>query len=129
MREIQLVIDIGTNTVRLLAAKKDGAIETLQKRLVTTRLGMDAGADGRLHPESIERTVQGAAALLKWGRARYPKAPVHVFATSALREAPNRSDFTDLLHEGPALTSMSFRGKRKRTSRLPGRWKRTGARA
>jgi exopolyphosphatase/guanosine-5'-triphosphate,3'-diphosphate pyrophosphatase len=103
MHKIRLVIDIGTNTVRLLAAIKDGAIETLEKRLVTTRLGMDAGADGRLHLESIARTVQGAAALLKWGRARYPKAPVHVFATSALREAPNRSDFTDLLHRRTGL--------------------------
>ncbi|MFZ5975627.1 MAG: hypothetical protein ACOYU3_09560 [Bacillota bacterium] len=104
MQDIQIVIDIGTNSVRLLAARQGSSrLETLHKRLVTTRLGRDVGGDGRLDTESIERTVNGVCELLEWGRMHYGDAPVRVFATSALREAPNSSDFTGLLSRRTGL--------------------------
>lgn len=98
-----MVVDIGTNSVRLLAARLGGTLETLHKRLVTTRLGGNIGPDGRLDAESIARTVRGVCELLEWGRARYPGAPVCVFATSALREAPNRGEFTEMLFKETGL--------------------------
>jgi len=106
-----MVIDIGTNSVRLLAARQGSGLETLHKRLVTTRLGKDVREDGHLNQESIRRTVRGVCELFEWGRARFNNAPVYVFATSALREAPNRSEFTGLLYEKTGLNVHIVSGK------------------
>lgn len=106
MPELRLVMDIGTNSVRLLAARiTGGGIKTLEKRLITTRLGKDAGADGTLSAASMARTVAGARELLDYGRGRYPGAlPVLAFGTSALREAPNRVEFMDMLYKETGLS-------------------------
>jgi exopolyphosphatase/guanosine-5'-triphosphate,3'-diphosphate pyrophosphatase len=88
------VIDVGTNTVRLLVAESEGpfAHRTLLTAQEITRLGQGLLPLRELQPEPIRRTVsvlrryrelaeaQGAATLLAVG-------------TSALREARNRAAF------------------------------------
>lgn len=88
------VIDVGTNTVRLLVAERHGrsGYRTLLTTQEITRLGQGLLQAQELQPEPIRRTVRalrqyreladnhGAAALLAVG-------------TSALREAKNRTVF------------------------------------
>ena len=88
------VIDVGTNTVRLLVAESDGrsAHRTLLTTQAITRLGQGLLPARELQAEPMRRTVrvlrqyrelaeaQGAAAILAVG-------------TSALREARNRAAF------------------------------------
>ncbi|MFL6206449.1 MAG: exopolyphosphatase [Acidimicrobiales bacterium] len=82
-------IDCGTNSTRLLIAK-DG--ETVERRMVITRLGKGVDATGRLDPEAIERTL----AVLREYRAAMDEhgvERVRVAATSAARDASNSDDF------------------------------------
>jgi exopolyphosphatase / guanosine-5'-triphosphate,3'-diphosphate pyrophosphatase len=99
-------IDCGTNSIRLLVADvpADGAHIDLLRRMEVVRLGQGVDATGRLAPEAIERTrtvlVEYAAQARKLGAIA-----VRMVATSATRDAANRSDFEDMvvavLGQGP----------------------------
>jgi exopolyphosphatase / guanosine-5'-triphosphate,3'-diphosphate pyrophosphatase len=99
-------IDCGTNSIRLLVADvpADGAHIDLLRRMEVVRLGQGVDATGRLAPEAIERTrtvlVEYAAQARKLGATA-----VRMVATSATRDAANRSDFEDMvvavLGQGP----------------------------
>ena len=99
-------IDCGTNSIRLLVADvpADGAHTDLLRRMEVVRLGQGVDATGRLAPEAIERTrtvlVEYAAQARNLGATA-----VRMVATSATRDAANRSDFEDMvvdvLGQGP----------------------------
>lgn len=86
-------IDIGTNSVRMIAAEAQGAdaYETLADERDQTRLGYRLDETGRLDPGSIAATL---TALLKMrSTASYlGVAASRTVATAALREAANGSD-------------------------------------
>jgi exopolyphosphatase / guanosine-5'-triphosphate,3'-diphosphate pyrophosphatase len=91
------VIDIGTNSVRLLVADIDGpgadaAMHTIDRRMRITRLGQGVDEARRLRPEAIDRTLdvlrEYRGALDELGTRR-----VRATATSAARDAQNRDDF------------------------------------
>jgi exopolyphosphatase / guanosine-5'-triphosphate,3'-diphosphate pyrophosphatase len=82
-------IDCGTNSTRLLISR-DG--ETIDRRMVITRLGKGVDATGTLDPEAIERTL----AVLREYRAAMDEQGVErvrIAATSAARDASNSEDF------------------------------------
>jgi exopolyphosphatase/guanosine-5'-triphosphate,3'-diphosphate pyrophosphatase len=89
------VVDLGTNSTRLLIADVDpatGAIEELDRRTVVTRLGQGVDANGRLAPEAVERV----AAVLRDYRAAIDELGArHTVAvlTSAVRDAADGADF------------------------------------
>jgi exopolyphosphatase/guanosine-5'-triphosphate,3'-diphosphate pyrophosphatase len=88
---IVAAIDCGTNSTRLLVVR-DG--ETIDRRMVITRLGAGVDRAGMLDPEAIERTL----AVLRDYRAvmdEHGVERVRVAATSAARDATNRDDFFD----------------------------------
>jgi exopolyphosphatase / guanosine-5'-triphosphate,3'-diphosphate pyrophosphatase len=99
-------IDCGTNSIRLLVADvpADGAHTDLLRRMEVVRLGQGVDATGRLAPEAIERT---RTVLVEYeAQARNLGATaVRMVATSATRDAANRSDFEDMvvavLGQGP----------------------------
>jgi exopolyphosphatase/guanosine-5'-triphosphate,3'-diphosphate pyrophosphatase len=112
------VVDIGTNSVRLLVADVDGApdgtLTTLDRRMHITRLGQGVDATHRLAPEAIERT----AAVLRDYRDAIGAAGVHATratATSAARDATNRDEFfaaaTEALGTTPELLSGDEEGR------------------
>jgi exopolyphosphatase/guanosine-5'-triphosphate,3'-diphosphate pyrophosphatase len=82
-------IDCGTNSTRLLIATNG---ETVERRMVITRLGKGVDATGRLDPEAIERTL---AVLLDYRQAmeEHGVERVRIAATSAARDASNSEDF------------------------------------
>ena len=91
-------IDCGTNSIRLLVADVPdrGAHTDVLRRMEVVRLGQGVDATGRLAPEAIERTrkvlAEYADAARELGADR-----VRMVATSASRDAANRTDFEDMV--------------------------------
>src|SRR3712207_5738125 len=84
--------------MRLLVADvpPEGARSGLLRRMEVVRLGQGVDATGRLAPEAIERTrrvlAEYAASARELGADR-----VRMVATSASRDAANRTDFEDMV--------------------------------
>ncbi|MDO4547379.1 MAG: hypothetical protein Q4D04_04715 [Clostridia bacterium] len=84
------VIDIGSNSVRLLVCDiKDGKATPLYSDLITCRL-LSGISQGVLAPESIERTVNAVKRLIADAR-RNGAEVIHGFGTCAMREGVNSS--------------------------------------
>ena len=90
-------VDCGTNSVRLLVADVLAGRKTdLHREMRVVRLGQGVDRTGELAPEAIGRTrlalVDYAATCRELGVER-----TRMVATSATRDARNRSDFTDMV--------------------------------
>ncbi len=97
-RECRAVIDIGTNSVKLLVALVDGSrVEPILERGHQTRLGEGFFATRRLQPAAIARTADTVGAFLEEAKTHAPTR-LRVVATAAAREAENRADLLDALH-------------------------------
>jgi len=98
-------IDIGTNTVLLLVADigEDGGIFPLRDMERTTRLGRGLAETGRLHPESLAKTLQVIDTYLTICRGMRVDQILMV-GTSALREAENTDDLLRPVHQRCGLT-------------------------
>jgi exopolyphosphatase / guanosine-5'-triphosphate,3'-diphosphate pyrophosphatase len=103
------VVDLGTNTTRLLIADvANGRVNELDRRTRITRLGEGVDATGRLSDAAMER---GYDALDEYRRAideLHPEVTV-ALATSAVREATNADGFRRVLSErfGLEVTTIS----------------------
>jgi exopolyphosphatase/guanosine-5'-triphosphate,3'-diphosphate pyrophosphatase len=87
------VIDIGTNSTRLLLARvAEGAVEQLERRSTVTRLGQGVDSSGRLADEAMER-VHDVLGEYKQAIDEHAADPVVVLATSAVRDSENGDDF------------------------------------
>jgi len=88
------VIDLGTNTVRLLVAQPDGrgGYRSLFADQEITRLGQGLLPDRALQPEPIRRTLRVLRRFREEAEARGVVRTLAV-GTSALREATNRDTF------------------------------------
>ena len=89
-------IDCGTNSTRLLVARRasDSGIETLERLMTITRLGEGVDATGSLADAAIDRVL---ACLIGYREVldRYDVESIRMTATSAARDADNRSVFFD----------------------------------
>jgi exopolyphosphatase / guanosine-5'-triphosphate,3'-diphosphate pyrophosphatase len=87
------VVDLGTNSTRLLVARVvDGRVEELERRSTVTRLGDGVDATGRLAGAAMERvfaTIGDYCELID-GRGADPVVAV---ATSAVRDSANGEEF------------------------------------
>jgi exopolyphosphatase / guanosine-5'-triphosphate,3'-diphosphate pyrophosphatase len=91
-------IDCGTNSIRLLVADVPdrGRHTDLLRRMEVVRLGQGVDATGRLAPEAIERTRRVLAEYADAARDLGATA-VRMVATSATRDAANRTDFEQMV--------------------------------
>src|SRR2546430_4182583 len=79
------VIDVGTNSVKLLVAEVSGPmIRPLLERSEQTRLGSGFYETRRLQPAAIERTARAVAGFAAEA-AEWEAASIRVIATSAAR--------------------------------------------
>ncbi|HEX2016225.1 MAG TPA: Ppx/GppA phosphatase family protein [Solirubrobacteraceae bacterium] len=97
---IVAVVDIGTNSTRLLIAEvsPDGAVQELDRRSEVTRLGQGVYARGALSEEAIERVMdvlEGYHAAIDAAGCERTTAVL----TSAVRDADNGSAFSDRVRE------------------------------
>jgi exopolyphosphatase / guanosine-5'-triphosphate,3'-diphosphate pyrophosphatase len=90
------VVDIGSNSTRLLIADVDGGRigDVLERRTEITRLGAGVDADGRLSEEAMERVyaVLGDYAKLI---ERHQADDAVAALTSAVRDAANGQEFAE----------------------------------
>jgi len=104
------VIDIGTNSTRLLIADVvNEKVEVLHTGLTTTRLGEGIGG-GYLLSKAVERTI---AVLKKYRQAAqaWQAARIAAVATSAVRGAQNRNDFLKAVREETGLQVKVLSGE------------------
>jgi exopolyphosphatase/guanosine-5'-triphosphate,3'-diphosphate pyrophosphatase len=114
------VLDVGTNTARLLVADTGGdRLTPVLDRTIMSRLGLGARADGTLAAESIARTADAAATLV--GEARASGATrLLIVGTAAVRDAPNRGALLERIEretgvacrviDGETEASLTFLG-------------------
>ena len=104
------VIDIGTNTTRLLVAEvEDGEVVELERRTVITRLGQGVDATGRLADEAMDRVAEAIAGyrevIDRLGADR-----IVAVATSAMRDSLNGPNFHDYLEEKYGVDARTISG-------------------
>jgi exopolyphosphatase / guanosine-5'-triphosphate,3'-diphosphate pyrophosphatase len=88
------IVDIGTNSTRLLVAEVDDGrlVEELERDTVVTRLGEGVDRTGRLSPEAMGRVYQTCARYRERIDA-HSAARVVAVLTSAVRDAVNGEEF------------------------------------
>jgi len=104
------VIDIGTNTTRLLVAEIEaGKIVELERRTTITSLGQGVDATGRLAQEAMDR-VADAIAVYREVIDRLGAERVVALATSAMRESENGPEFRDFLKARFGIDARTISG-------------------
>src|SRR5436853_5137884 len=87
------VVDIGTNSTRLLLARvEDGRVEELDRESKVTRLGQDVDSSGRLADEAVDRVFR---VLDEYEQliGDHGAGRVIALATSAVRDSENGEQF------------------------------------
>ena len=88
--EIRAVIDVGTNSVKLLVADVDGkAVRPLHEGSHQTRLGQGFYETHQLQPGAIDLTAKAVADFVHEAQAWNP-ASIKIIGTSAARDAINK---------------------------------------
>jgi exopolyphosphatase/guanosine-5'-triphosphate,3'-diphosphate pyrophosphatase len=105
------VIDIGSNSTRLLVADVEGGrVSPVERRSTVTRLGRGVDLSGQLAAEAIEAACAAVdpyvATLEELGAEK-----VDAIATSAVRDATNGSAFVAELRERFALSARVLDGE------------------
>jgi exopolyphosphatase / guanosine-5'-triphosphate,3'-diphosphate pyrophosphatase len=106
------VVDIGSNSTRLLVADADaarGKVAELQRESVVTRLGEGVDAGGRLRDDAQERVL---AVLERYAEAIAAHGCERTTAlmTSAVRDAANGHAFAAAVRERGGLEGRTLRG-------------------
>jgi exopolyphosphatase/guanosine-5'-triphosphate,3'-diphosphate pyrophosphatase len=97
------VVDIGTNSTRLLVAEvTDGRVRELERRSTVTRLGRGVDLTGQLSTEAIEEVCETVGEYIGLYEALGVER-VTAIATSAVRDASNSGAFLAELRERFAL--------------------------
>lgn len=95
------VIDIGTNSIRLMLAhiSQEGKLAVHTKTIRTVRTGEGVNQTKRLKKEAIERTVNGVRELCSVAKTWNPAVEIMAFATSCVRDAQNKDELIRQLKE------------------------------
>jgi exopolyphosphatase/guanosine-5'-triphosphate,3'-diphosphate pyrophosphatase len=105
------VVDIGTNSTRLLVADVDGAagVAELDRRSIVTRLGQGVDATGALADEAVDRVLavlaEYAAAIEQHGAQR-----TVAVLTSAVRDAANGPGFARRVRDDFGFDARTIAG-------------------
>lgn len=108
------VVDIGTNSTRLLIAEVDdqGRISEVDRRSQVTRLGRGVDADGRLGESAMHDTWQ----VVDEYRARMQEVGIDkavALMTSAVRDATNGAAFAQSIRDRHGIAPMVLTGEQE----------------
>jgi exopolyphosphatase/guanosine-5'-triphosphate,3'-diphosphate pyrophosphatase len=105
------VVDIGSNSTRLLVADVDGGrIDEIERQSRVTRLGRGVDLSGQLSAEAIEAACEAIADYVAiCGEAGVER--IDAIATSAVRDASNGGAFVAELRERFALSARVLDGE------------------
>lgn len=105
------VVDIGTNSTRLLVADvTDGQVEEIERSSTVTRLGQGVDAAGKLAPEAMERVFEVLGRYRERIDALGAGAATTGVLTSAVRDAENGKEFTAQVRERYGLDARTIAG-------------------
>ncbi|MGA2029781.1 MAG: exopolyphosphatase, partial [Verrucomicrobiota bacterium] len=97
------VIDVGTNSIKLLVADVAGRnVQPVGEDSRQTRLGKNFYDTHRLQPDAIARTAEAVAEFAKIARGENA-ASIRVIATSAARDAVNADELTSAIRSASGL--------------------------
>jgi exopolyphosphatase/guanosine-5'-triphosphate,3'-diphosphate pyrophosphatase len=107
------VVDIGTNSTRLLVAAlsedRQRVCEELERESNVTRLGQGVDASGRLAEDAMERVYEVLERYAEAIRRHGVRSPVAVL-TSAVRDAANGDEFASVVRERFGLEPHVLQG-------------------
>jgi exopolyphosphatase / guanosine-5'-triphosphate,3'-diphosphate pyrophosphatase len=107
------VIDVGTNSVKLLVADVRGReVSPVHEESRQTRLGKGFYETHRLQPENIAHTAAAVWEFAEIARERGAEA-IRVIATSAARDAVNPRDLTTAIERASGLKTEIITGARE----------------
>jgi len=107
------VIDIGTNSVKLLVADVDGALVVpVFEESEQTRLGKGFYESHHLQPAAIADTAAAVAQFAGIARVRN-SASLRVIATSAARDAQNQAEFLEAIRRASGLDVEIISGQQE----------------
>src|SRR2546423_1144599 len=107
------VIDVGTNSIKLLVADVAGhEVSPIWEESKQTRLGKGFYESHRLQPEAIERTAEAIAKFAEAAR-RYEASAIRVIATSAVRDAVNGRELLDAIQTASGLNVEVISGDKE----------------
>jgi exopolyphosphatase/guanosine-5'-triphosphate,3'-diphosphate pyrophosphatase len=105
------VVDMGTNSTRLLVADVGGGrVDELERRSTVTRLGRGVDTTQQLATEAIDDVADAVGEYMSVYEALSPEA-ISVLATSAVRDASNAGAFIAELRERHALDAKILTGE------------------
>ena len=105
------VVDLGTNTTRVLVADvDDGHVHELERRTKVTRLGEGVDSTGRLADGAVERVTQTLTEYKAIIDELKPERTI-ALATSATRDAENGGEFRQMLHDRFGLDAHIIPGE------------------
>lgn len=104
------VLDLGSNSIRLLLCQyENGKIEG-EKFLIMTRLGKNVDSTGRLSDESMKATIEALQEFKSKSEA-YGAEEIFAMATSAVRDASNGSDFVKQIKDETGINVEILSGE------------------
>jgi exopolyphosphatase/guanosine-5'-triphosphate,3'-diphosphate pyrophosphatase len=104
------VVDIGTNSTRLLIADVTGQhVTEIERRTTVTRLGQDVDHSGELQPEAMQRVYAALDTYKKLIDDNNVDATTGVL-TSAVRDARNGTTFTTTVNDRYAINARTITG-------------------
>ena len=107
------VIDVGTNSVKLLVADVDGReVRPISEQSQQTRLGHAFYETHRLQAEAIGATAKAVAGFTAIARESQA-ASIRIIATSAAREAVNRDELTSAIEQASGLKVEVISGEQE----------------
>src|SRR6267142_5676404 len=107
------VIDVGTNSIKLLVADVRGRdVRPVHEESKQTRLGKGFYESNCLQPEAIARTAEAVWEFAEIAREK-SAASIRVIATSAARDAVNPTDLTLSIERASGLKTEIISGERE----------------
>jgi exopolyphosphatase/guanosine-5'-triphosphate,3'-diphosphate pyrophosphatase len=107
------VIDVGTNSIKLLVADVRGRdVSPVLEESRQTRLGKGFYESNQLQPEAIARTAEAVAEFAKTAREKN-SVSIRVIATSAARDAVNPTELTSAIERASGLKTEIISGARE----------------
>ena len=111
--ERRAVIDVGTNSVKLLVAEVEGArVVAIEECHEQTRLGRGFYVKHHLLPEAIEHTAQVVARFAQLA-AQHGAQSTRIIATSAARDALNQAELRTTIQNRTGLILDVISGEKE----------------
>lgn len=105
------ILDVGTNSVKLLVADTDGrSVVPVWESSEQTRLGRGFYETRTLQPDAIEATAQAASRYAAEARKQGAES-LRIIATSAARDATNRLDLLAALQQATGIQTEVISGE------------------